>query len=288
MVADYLGTARGVRCTSDQVIIVAGIQQALDLTARIVLDPGDRVWIEDPCFFGVVTMFTALGAKVVPVPVDRFGLNVTEGVRRYRRAKLANVTPAIGFRWGPIPALQGQDCSESVVFACSFSKLLFPSLRLGYLVPPASLVDKFAAARYDMDRHSAIIDQAIMCDFITAGHFGRHIRHMWQIYAKRLDTLRASVDKRVGELMTIPGTEVGVQTVGWLRQDLDSDAITKALLAKNAEVLPISRLTISATTPPGLLLFGAVEEPEILRGVDCLASPLRDFIKHKPEMGIAV
>jgi GntR family transcriptional regulator/MocR family aminotransferase len=310
-VSNYLGTARGVRCTTEQVIIVAGIQQGLEITARLVLDPGAPVWVEDPCFFGVAAMFKALAAKIIPVPVDVDGLNVMEGRRRCDRAKLAYVTPAHQLPLGvamsldrrlaltdwarrtgglifeddydseyrysgrPIPALQGLDQSDSVIFAGSFSKVLFPSLRLGYLVLPTRLIDKFAAARYTMDRHSAVIDQAILCDFIIEGHFGRHIRRMRELYASRLTVLRESVQRRLGKLLTIPETEAGVNTVGWLGKGLSAEAVARAAAERNVEVIPINRFALKARTPEGLLLgFGAVDERELLRGVEDLAGAI--------------
>lgn len=321
-VSDYLGTARGVRCTADQVIIVAGIQQGLDLTARLVLGPGNPVWVEDPCFFAVPAIFKALAAKIISVPVDRYGLNVKEGQRRCDRAKLAYVTPAHQFPLGatmpldrrlalldwarragglifeddydseyrysgrPIPALQGLDQSGSVIFAGSFSKVLFPSLRLGYLVVPAGLVDKFAAARFVMDRHSSVIDQAILCDFITEGHFGRHIRRMRELYASRLALLRESVQRKLAGLLHIPETEAGVQTVGWLAEGLCAERVAKAVAAHNVEVIPINRFAIRVATPEGLLLgFGAVDAHEILRGVDHLAAVLEKYAQ-KPQHAI--
>jgi len=317
-IADYLGTARGVKCRADQVIIGAGIQEALDLTARIILDPSDPVWVEDPCFSGVVTMFNALGARVIPVSVDRYGLDVKEGRKRCSKAKLAYVTPAHQFplgyamslerrlellKWAtrsggwvfeddydseyrysgrPIPSLQGYDHTGSVIFAGSFSKLLFPSLRLGYLVSPDSLVEKFAAARRVTDRHSAVIDQAIMCDFITEGHLGRHIRRMRQIYAERLQALRSAIEHQAGDLIMIPDAEAGVQIPAWLREDLDADVVAAELSARSVEVLPLNRFAIRRTLPSGLLLgFGAVDKREILRGVECLASTLRGFTQRK-------
>src|SRR5262249_6885115 len=236
-VAAYLGSARGVQCTTDQVIIVAGIQQGLDITGRLLLDPGDPVWAEDPCYFVVTAMLEALSARIVPVPVDRSGLDVREGERRCDRARLAYVTPAHQFplgatmtvdrrlallRWArrtgglifeddydseyrfsgrPIPALQGLDGRDSVIFAGSFSKVLFPGLRLGYLVVPPALVDSFAAARYMADHHSTVIEQAILCDFIADGHFARHLRRMRELYASRLAVLRASVERKLGDLL---------------------------------------------------------------------------------------
>jgi GntR family transcriptional regulator / MocR family aminotransferase len=314
----YLGTARGVRCTTDQVIIVAGIQQGLDLTAHLVLDPGDQVWVEDPCFFLVTAMFKALDAKIIPVPVDMNGLNVEEGQRRCDQAKLAYVTPAHQFPLGvtmsldrrlalmdwarrtgglifeddydseyrycgrPIPALQGLDQSDSVIFAGSFSKVLFPSLRLGYLVVPAGLIDKFAAAKYIMDRHSAVIDQAILCDFITEGHFGRHIRRMRELYASRLAMLRESVQRKLGELLTLPETEAGVNTVGWLASGLNAEAVAQAAAERNVEVIPINRFALEERTPEGLLLgFGAVDDREMLRGVEELAAVLEGCLRKR-------
>src|SRR5215510_14218270 len=308
-IANYLGTARGVRCTAEQVIIVAGIQQGLELTARLLLDPGDPVWLEDPCFFGVSAIFKALGAKIIAVPVDSNGLSVVEGQKRCDRAKLAYVTPAHQFPLGvtmpldrrlkvidwarrtgglifeddydseyrysgrPIPALQGLDISDSVIFAGSFSKVLFPSLRLGYLVVPLGLIDKFAAARYTMDRHSAVIDQAILCEFITEGHFGRHIRRMRELYASRLAVLRESVQQKLGEFLTIPKTEAGVNTVGWLGNGIKAEAVAQAAAERSVEVIPINRFALEKQTPEGLLLgFGAVDDRELLRGVEELTA----------------
>lgn len=322
-ISNYLGTARGVRCTAEQVIIVAGIQQGLELTARLLLDPGDPVWVEDPCFFGVSAMFKALAAKIIPVPVDMNGLSVVEGQKRCDRAKLAYVTPAHQFPLGvtmsldrrltvidwarrtgglifeddydseyrysgrPIPALQGLDHSDSVIFAGSFSKVLFPSLRLGYLVVPLGLIDKFAAARYTMDRHSAVMDQAILCDFITEGHFGRHIRRMRELYDSRLGVLRESVQRQLGALLTIPETEAGVNTVGWLTNGLKAEDVARAAAERNVEVIPINRFALEKQTPEGLLLgFGAVDDRELLRGVEDLTAAVESCARKQRRAGV--
>src|SRR5262249_50218695 len=234
-ISHYLGASRGVKCDPDQVVVVSGIQHGLDLTARLTIDPGDSILVEDPCHPVVVAMLRAAGAQIIPAEVDVHGvdvgrlnlqsdqrLNLQSGHRLNRLPKLIYTTPSHQFPLGvtmsidrrldllgvagrigalifeddydseyryagrPIPALQGLDAAgSSVVFAGSFSKVLLPSLRLGYLVVPPELVDKFAAARFISDRHSSIIDQAAMCDFIGEGHFGRHIRHMRELYSSR-------------------------------------------------------------------------------------------------------
>jgi GntR family transcriptional regulator / MocR family aminotransferase len=315
-VAEYLGSARGVRCTADQVIIVAGIQQALDLTARLAVDPGDAVWLEDPCAPIVPEMFKALGARIIPVPVDECGLNIEEGVRCCPRARLAYVTPAHQFPLGgimtvdrrlalldwarrtralifeddydseyrysglPIPALQGLDQTGAVVYSGSFSKMLFPTLRLGFLVVSPELVDKFASARLIMDRHSSVIDQAILCDFITEGHFGRHIRRMREVYAGRLAVLRESVERQVCGVLRIPEVEAGVHTVGWLADGLDAATVAQVAAANNVEVAPLNAFTLKSPVPQGLLLgFGAVDHREIRRGVEVLAAVIEKSTK---------
>jgi GntR family transcriptional regulator/MocR family aminotransferase len=317
-ISNYLGIARGARCTPEQVIIVAGIQQGLDLTARLIVNPGDPVWVEDPCFPGVPAMFRALGARVVPVPVDQYGLDVAEGRRRSKRAKLAYVTPAHQFPLGavmpverrlsllnwarrcgslifeddydseyrycgyPIPTLQGLDQGGTVVLAGSFSKLLFPSLRLGYLVVPQALVDKFTAVKYIMDRHSVVLDQAILCDFITDGHFGRHIRRMREVYCQRFEVLHKEVQNRLGDRLRVPDIEAGVQVVGWLGDGLDAEAVAKTAIEFKVEVIPIGRFAIKNRVPQGLLLgFGAVGTQELLRGVDGLARAVEKCL-HQP------
>jgi len=182
----------------------------------------------------------------------------------------------------PISSLQGLDQNDSVIFAGSFSKVLFPSLRLGYLVVPPGLIDKFAAARYIMDRHSAVIDQAILCDFITGGHFGRHIRRMRELYASRLSVLRESVQRKLGSFLTIPETEAGMNTVGWLANGLNAEAVARAAAERNVEVIPINRFALQEQPPEGLLLgFGAVDDRELLRGVEDLATVL-EICARKP------
>lgn len=175
----------------------------------------------------------------------------------------------------PIPALQGLDAAGSVVYSGSFSKVLFPTLRLGYLVVPPELVDKFGAARMIMDRHSSVIDQAILWDFIVEGHFGRHIRRMRETYSGRLAVLREAVHSKLAGALWIPEVEAGVNTVGYLNKGINADAVAQSAARHNVEVMPLKAFALKAAVPEGLLLgFGAVDDRELRRGVDVLAAAI--------------
>jgi GntR family transcriptional regulator/MocR family aminotransferase len=179
----------------------------------------------------------------------------------------------------PIPALQGLDQAGCVVYSGSFSKVLFPTLRLGYLVVPLELIDKFAAARMIMDRHSSVIDQAILCDFMTEGHFGRHIRRMREIYARRLAVLREAVRSKLDGALRIPDVEAGVQTVGYLNNGIWAEAVSRAAAKDNVEVVPLKAFALKAVVPEGLLLgFGAVDDRELRRGVDVLTAAISKLV----------
>src|SRR5262249_5402008 len=289
-VAAYLGAGRGVTCTADEVVIVSGIQHALDLTVRLAVDPGDAVWVEDPCHPVLSSMFVLLGSRVGPVSVDANRLEGNPGLQSRHRAKLAYVTPAHQFPLGvtmtadrrlalldwsrraaalifeddydseyrysarPIPALKSLDGGGSVILAGSFSKILLPSLRLGYVVTRAELAEKFAAARFFVNRHSSVIDQAVMCDFITEGHFGRHLRRMRELYATRLGVLREAVDRRLRGLLELHSTEAGLNVLGSLVEGLGAEIAAKAAAEVGVEVVPLSRFVLKKPRPEALLL----------------------------------
>jgi GntR family transcriptional regulator/MocR family aminotransferase len=310
-IANYLGTARGVRCTADQVIVVSGIQHGLDLAARLVLDPGDPVCLEDPCHPMIAAMFTGVGARLVPTPVDDHGLDPIVAERQCRRPKLIYLTPAHQFPLGatmpiarrlslldwadrsgawifeddydseyrfggrPIPAVQGLDHTDSVILSGSFSKVLLPVLRLGYLVVPDHLVDTFAAARFYTDRHSSPLDQAVMCEFLTQGHFGRHVRRMRELYATRLAALRDAVHHALAGLIDIPNVEAGIHVTALLARGLKADAVAAAAAAVNIETIPIRRFVLATARPEALLLgFAPYNPPQIRDAVNALAHAL--------------
>jgi GntR family transcriptional regulator / MocR family aminotransferase len=311
-VADYLNTSRGVKCSAEQVLIVSGAQEALDRTARVVLNPDDPVWMEDPGYPGAAVVFRALGARICRVPVDSEGLNLDQGIRRWSRARLVYVTPAHQFPLGvamtlrrrlallewarrsgtlifeddydseyrysgrPVPALQGLDRSGVVIFAGSFTAVLFPALRLGYLVVPPEMVDIFAAAEAVSTHHPPLLEQAILCDFIAEGHFARHIRRMREMYSERLSVLLDEANEKLASVLKISNVEAGLQTVGWLKNGISADWAAMKAEERGVEVVPLARYASGHARADGLVLgFAAVEPRQLRRGVEQLAIALR-------------
>src|SRR5277367_5583066 len=308
-VAGYLNTSRGVNCVLDQVAIVSGAQEAFDLVARLFLNPGDSICMENPGYIGAATVFQSLGAKISRVPLDDQGMKLREST--LRGARLVYVTPGHQFPLGitmslprrlqllefarksgalileddydsefryagrPVPALQGLDRRGLVLFTGSFSKVLFPSLRLGYLVLPSDLVDRVSATLSITRRHAPLMEQAVLCDFITQGHFGRHLRRMRQIYAERLSVLLQCARQNLTGLLEISGVEAGLQTVGWLQREVNGESAALAAAKRNVEVTPLSRYSHGNVAAAGLQLgFAAVDVKEIRRGVQDLAIAL--------------
>ncbi len=311
-ISAYLGSSRGANCCADQIAVVSGVQQGLDLLARILVSPGDAVWMEDPGYFGAAAAFRNVRAKIIPVPVDEQGLIVSQGERSFRRAKAAYLTPAhqcpLGmtmslerrfailawarssrafileddydseFRFGsqPVPALQGLDIDGRVILVGSFNKVLFPSLRMGYVVLPPKLVDPFLGLRMAADICPPCLDQAILCDFIVEGHFGRHLRRMRELYAHRLGVLQDSARKYLAGLLDLSPVQAGLNTVGFLRNGMPSRAAEEAATARGIETAAISRFTLGRTDRHGLQLgFAAFDEHEIRRAAATLASALQ-------------
>jgi len=310
-VAEYLNTSRGVKCSAEQVLIISGVQEALDRAAHLVLDPGDPVWMEEPGYPGAASTFHAVGARICPVAVDSEGLDLEAGQRRWRNPRLVYVTPGHQFPLGvtmslrrrlsllqwarrswtvifeddydseyrysgrPIPALQGLDRAGVVIFAGSFTNVLFPALRLGYVVVPHRMVDLFAAAGSVSTHHPPLIEQAILCDFISEGHFARHVRRMRELYAERLSVLIEAARARLGGLLEIIDVEAGLRTVGWLQGGISADLAARAAADREVEVVPLSRYAYGRTKRNGLVLgFAAVDGKELKRGVDELARAL--------------
>jgi len=310
-ISHYLGSSRGVLCGADQIVITSGVQQALDLLARLLLNPGDPVWMEDPGYFGATIAFERAGARIIPVPVDVAGLSVSAGIEACVSAKGVYLTPAHQYplgmtmsldrrmevlRWAarsgafvieddydseyrfeglPMPALQCLDRSSSVIFVGTFTKLLFPSLRLGYLVLPPSLVDVFVAFRRGTDLRSSSLEQAVLCDFMVEGHFGRHLRRMRDLYAQRLEALTHYGGRYLRGLLEVSGARAGLYTAAFLHNGMTSRQAESIAAAHGLETRALDRFTLKRNDPKGLLLgFAAFDEKAIRAGVVRLAAAL--------------
>jgi len=314
-IAAYLGSVRAVKCDYEQVIIVTGSQQALDLSARVLLDSGDDVLIEDPCYLGAKGALLGAGAHLIPVPVDKEGMQITSVLARSANARLAYVTPSHQYPLGvtmslarrlallewarrakawileddydsefrykgrPLAALQGLDTSGHVIYIGTFSKVLFPALRVGYMVVPPDLVDGFVSARTTIDLHPPTLGQVILTDFLDEGHFGRHIRRMRELYAGRQAALVSVVEWELKGLLEVSSNEAGMYLIGWLLQGQDDQRASEFAAAYGIEAPPLSIFRIESGNPPGLLLgYTAFSEDEIRIGVQRLAEALESMI----------
>ena len=308
-VAAHLRSARGARCEPEQIAIVSGVQEALDLAARLLVDPGDRVCLEDPGYGGAARAFSAVGARLVPVPVDGEGLVVDR--RRLGGARLVYTTPAHQYplgvtmsvarrlallRWArgsgavlfeddydgeyryqgrTIPALQGLEADAPVLLAGSFGKVLFPALRLGYLVLPEALVERVAALRSATVRHPPVLDQAVLAAFIEEGHLARHVRRMREVYAERRAALYEAAERLLGERLVLSPVEAGLQTTGFLGPGLRAEPVVRAAGEQEVEVTALGGEWRGRYRREGLQLgFAAVPPEEIRRGVEVLARVL--------------
>lgn len=311
-IATYVSESRAVRCQPEQVLVVTGTQQAIDLTARVLLDPGDSVWVEDPGYLGARGALLGAGAALVPVPVDEQGLDVAAGIARCPGARMIYVTPSHQYPLGvtlslqrrlallewaaragawvleddydseyryagrPLAALQGLDTAERVIYLGTFSKVMFPSLCLAFLVVPGDLVESFVTSRALVNRHSPSLDQAALTDFIVDGHFVRHIRRMRTLYAERQAILVETAAHELAGRLSVPAPEAGLHVVGWLPADQDDRRVAAMAAQYAVEAPPLTPFGIEPVANPGLLLgYAAIPPAEIVAGVRRLALALR-------------
>lgn len=316
-VTRYLQMSRGVRCEPDQVIIVNGSQQGLFLCAEALLDPGDCAWIEDPGYLGARLALLHRQARLVPMPVDAEGLSLDRADRR-PRPRLIYVTPSHQYPLGvtmsldrraallevarkarawvveddcdgefhydgrPIPALQGLDGDGRVIYVGTFSKVLFPALRLGYIVAPKPLIARFVAQRDAMDRQSPFLEQAALTDFMTEGHFDRHIRRMRGLYAERLRALTEAADEELAGSLELQHSISGMQVVGWLAPSVaDEGAAVRLAATVGIAVRPLSRYFLRAPSRPGLVLSYGGLSTEVIRAA---VSRLAQVFQGRPQV----
>ncbi len=296
----YLSTSRAVRCDADQIMVVSGSQQALDITARVLLNPGDRVWMEEPCYGLVRSILAGSGCQIVSVPVDDEGMRVSDGMKKAGKARAAFVTPSHHYPLGvtmsisrrlqllewamrssawiveddydsefrfesqPIASLQGLDPARRVIYIGTFSKVLFPSLRLGYIVIPPDLVEHFMAVRFAMDIFPPYLFQEVLTDFMSAGHFVRHIRRMRTLYKARRMALVESLREEFGGWLEIHGAEAGMHLAVTLPEGHRDTEIAVRAANEKLWLYPLSPCWAASRPRHGFILgFGNTPEEKM-------------------------
>ncbi|MCQ4271607.1 PLP-dependent aminotransferase family protein [Pseudomonas kuykendallii] len=289
-IAAYLGVSRGIACSAQQVFITAGHRGSLDLICRTLLEPGDACWFEDPGYPHARLLLEGAGARLVPLPVDGEGLRVDVGLQRAANARFAVVTPshqsplgvslslprrlalldwanAAGawvieddydseyrYQGRPLPALKSLDRQGRVLYAGTFSKVLFPGLRLAYLVVPESQVARFVRSAEVFQQHCPALSQATVADFLTQGHFARHLRRMRNLYALRRGYLTDALHAAFGDRLRIDLQAGGIQLLAQLDAGEDDRALAERINACGIGVHALSNWTLQERHPPGLLM----------------------------------
>ncbi|MDF1528832.1 MAG: PLP-dependent aminotransferase family protein [Sedimenticola sp.] len=317
-IAEYVNRNRGCQCSPEQIAIVNGSQQALDIIARLFISPGDKVIVEEPGYLAAKAVFQAAGASVIPMAVDQDGMQVESLSQQRSKARLLYVTPSHQFPTGsilslsrrlallewaekaegfiieddydsefrfegrPIAALQGLDKSSRTLYIGTFSKVLFPALRIGYVILPPDLVEPFIALRWHSDRHTGTHQQRVLAEFIAAGFYERHLRRMRKRYESRRRLLIASLQASLGSQIELHGTNAGLHLMVVFKD--------RSLLAKETEILstawsaglgiyPASPLYQLPPERLGLLFgYSGIEDAAIQPGIALLKQVIEPFL----------
>lgn len=315
--AAYLRTSRSVVCAPEQIIITTGIHQSIDLAVRLLSDPGDVIWTEDPCYWGVRSVLKVSGLTLKAIPVDEEGIHPGP-LDRAQPPRLMLVTPShqypLGmvmslarrrmllefarqhgcwiieddydseFRYGsrPLASLQGLDTSGQVIYVGSFGKTLFPGLRVGYIVVPPALAEHFATASAELYREGQLLQQAVLADFISEGHFTSHIRKMRGVYDQRRALMLAAIRQRYADRLEIVGGDAGLHLVLRLPACIDDRQVAAAALAVNIVVRPLSDYFATRSGDASGLLIGyaCVPDEAIAPAFDLLADVIDRFLRE--------
>jgi len=289
-IATYLGISRGITCTHEQVFVTAGYRGALELVCRALLQPGDVGWYEDPGYMLARQFLEHAGVRLMPIPVDEEGLKVSEGLRQARHARFAVVTPTHQSPMGmalslprrlelldwavhsngwiieddydsefrymgrPLPALKSLDRDGRVLYTGTFSKVLFPGLRVAYLVAPASQVGKFRDAVDIFPGPGSIFPQATIADFMEQGHFSRHLHKMRSLYAERRDHLVEALTQISGDRLQVQPQAGGIHVLAHLTTRQNDLLIASAASSRGLAVQPLSHWRMRAAARGGLLM----------------------------------
>lgn len=317
-IAEYVFDARGIDCDAGQVVIVSGAQQAFNLLAMLLLNPQDSAWMEDPGHIAARIALQAQGARIIPLRVDEQGIDVQQGLAECPDARLVFCTPSrqhplgvtlsyerrqalidwatqhqswiieddcdseFRYRGRLLPALYALDQMARVIYVGTFSKVLFPSLRLGYVILPQALVEPFCTLRAVMDRSPPTLLQATTADFMREGHFLGHIRRMRALYKARQQAVIEQLEQQIGSFFRITPTDAGMHLIAWLPPELSDTDIARELARHNIHTYALSDYRIRHDLPPALLIgFAGTPEKQARERVEELARALRT-LGHLP------
>ncbi len=314
-IAKYLRTYRAVNCKTDQVIIVNGSQQGLDLIVRSLVDREDSVVIEDPGYFGIKFALKFSKAKVCPAPLDSDGIDIKYISKKYPHPKLIYTTPSHQYPTGavmstsrrdellkfadknncwiieddydsefryagsPLQSLQGMDRNNSVIYLGTFSKVLFPGLRLGYLVvTDPKLYEILVTAKLMTDIQNPVFEQIIAYQFLKDGYFTKHIRRMRVLYKKRQDILINEIKKELNQFINIEESPAGMHVIGWLPKHFDDKIIAEEAKKNNITLVALSRSSLKFFKGPAIMMgYTSFKKNEIVDGVKRLKKVLEKF-----------
>jgi GntR family transcriptional regulator/MocR family aminotransferase len=308
-IADHLRVNRSVQCEADRILIVNGTQQALTLCAQLLLQPGDRFWIDDPGYVNARAVFTLFGGEPCPIPVTGEGIDIDYAFRHHPDGKLAYLTPShqdpvggtlplaqrlrllawanehrcwlieddydseLRYRGKPIPSLQGLDTHGNVIYTGTFSKVLFPALRIAYMVlPDREVFQAFKSLKALNDRQSPLTDQLILTDFIKEGYFHRHLRKMRGIYNERLQCLLGELQAQLSDRLSFTDPSAGMHLAAYFSAPVDEVRLMQAAAARKLVLPSLREYTLGNYDRPGILLgYAAFPEEKIRKAVRALA-----------------
>lgn len=299
-ISHYIRTTRGVNCNEEQIMIVNGTQQALNITARTLLQRGSEVWLDDPGYNGARGVFSSLGAIVRPVQVDSDGMDIQDGINRWPSAKLVCTAPSHQFplsgtlslprriallEWAqanqvwifeddynsefrysarPLQALQGLDKYQRVIYAGTFSKMMYPEFRLGFLVVPNHLREMFAVTKYFSDLCPSYLEQAVLARFIEEGYYARHVRRIRKACYERQQALVAAIERYLPDKLTVHPVDSGIHIVCWLSEGLIAQEVEDKARQLGLGIQTFKRYCQHPMPREGILLGFANHPPEVL------------------------
>lgn len=310
-ISDYIRATRGVACTAEQILMVNGTQQAMNLAAQVLLQPGDQVWLDEPGYDGALGAFASMGAKIRPVVSDKHGMDIAWAIKHWPDAKLIFTSPSHQFPLGgtlslsrrvalldwaaannmwifeddynsefrytgqPIQALQGLDQQQRVIYAGTFSKMMFPGFHLGFLVIPPRLVESFNIAKYYADTRTSFLEQKVLATFIAEGHYARHVRRVRKACHERQQTILNAIQRFLPAVMRAEPSDSGIHIVCWLSPEIEESYMIAQCRKAGLGAQPLSRYCQTKPVKPAILLGFAAHSPaEIVAGIEKLARTL--------------